>query len=276
MCGLVVAHAAAIFQTAILSELDVDAACFEDILAFSVGGFDANRGPLPEDGLRRYVIAIGRPELTLSGVVRGMLGNQDCQNDVNVRQRYSEKVFSVLRLVAKALQRLHAQGFVHGDVCLENCGKYEDEWKLSNILGAQKVGETFCHARLSSSAPPEAVGTLPETQAAFRIDLVVHPSLDSWAFGKLAYEVLVGDALIEFNVTKSVVDDHESLANLFRWSDFNVKDAQEQLNRIGISESGVSMVANCLSPYKESRPSMDEVLKHPVWSELRRRSQAKM
>jgi serine/threonine protein kinase len=257
-----------------LRELDIDVAYFEEIITFAVGRNDANRGPLPNDGRKRFFLSIERPDLTLSGVVRGMLGNQDCQNDVKVRQRYSAKVFSVLRLVAKALQRLHAQGFIHGDLCLENCGKYDDQWKLSGLLGAKKIGETFDSAKLSSSAPPESVEPLKSStgtkhQAAFRADLVCCPSFDSWAFGKLAYEVLVGNALIEFDVTKNVEDDYDSLANLLHWNDFSVQDAQQQLKRVGISEAGISLVAQCLSPDDETRPSMNEVLKHPVWSEMR-------
>lgn len=261
-----------------MPELDIDVDFFEEILTFVVRGSDANRGPLPDDERRRFFISVERPELTLSGVVRGMLGNQDCQNDAKVRQRYSAKVFSVLRLVAKSLQRLHAQGFIHGDLCLESCGKYDDKWKLSDLLGAQKIGETFDIARLSSSAPPESVEPLRSSgtdhQAAFRADLVTRPSFDSWAFGKVAYEVLVGDALIEYDVTKSVKEDHDSLVYLLHWSDFNVQDARQQLERVGISEDGISMVTQCLSPDEVARLSMDEVLQHPVWSELRRQSQA--
>lgn len=266
------------FQTAVLRELDIDVDYFEEIVAFAVGGVDADKSPLANDGRQRFFVSIERPYLTLSGVVRGMLGNHDCQNDVIVRQRYSAKVFSVLRVVAKALQSLHGQGFIHGDLCLENCGKYDDKWKLSDLLGAQKIGETFDPARLSSSAPPEAIEPLrtsgTKRQVAFRTDLVSRPSFDSWAFGKLAYEVLVGDALVAFDESKSIEEDYESLTNLVHWNDFNVEDARQHLERVGISNAGISLVTSCLSPDEETRLSMDGVLTHAVWSELRRQSQS--
>jgi len=250
-------------KAAVLQDLDNDPS-FEEIVPFTMDGND-------HTGRQRFYIAIERPDLTLSGVVRGMLGNQDCRNDMNVRQRYTIKVFSVLRLVAKALRRLHGKGFVHGDLCLENCGKFEDDWKLSDILGAQRVGLPVEADRLSSSAPPESI----EEQngvATFRKDLVAHPSLDSWAFGKIAYEVIVGDTLIEFDVSHPIEADHKSLANLLRWSDLDVQQACKLMGRVGVADAGISMVAACLAPKADDRPTMDEILNHPVWDVLRRKA----
>lgn len=257
-------------QAAILQDLEVDPSCFEEIVSFTVSGDDPS-SPLPKDGRQRFFLSIERPDLTLSGVVRGMLGNQDCQNDMNVRQRYSIKVFSVLRLVAKAVRRLHGQGFVHGNLCLENCGKFEGDWKLSDLLGVQRIDGTFDVNRLSSSAPPESVELLGRI-AKFRNDLITHPSLDSWAFGKVAYEVLVGDTLIEFNVSKPIETDHESLANLSQWSDQGVRYARRELERVGVAESGIALVTECLSPSAEDRPTMEGILNHPVWDALRRQT----
>jgi len=257
-------------KTSILRDLSIDPSCFEEIETFTVSGDDPS-SPLPQDGQQRFFVAIERPDLTLSGVVRGMLGSTDCQNDMNVRQRYTIKVFSVLRLVAKRLRLLHSQGFVHGDLCLENCGKFDDEWKLSDLLGSQRIGRALDANRLSSSAPPESV-KLQGKVAAFRSDLIAHPSLDSWAFGKVAFEVLVGDTLIEFDVSRSIETDHESLAQLLNWEDVNIAGVRQELQRVGVTEAGVSLVVDCLSPIAEGRPTMDEILAHPVWNALRHQS----
>lgn len=254
-------------KVAILEDLEIDPS-FEEIVPFTLGESHQSY-PLPKFGLQRFFIAIERPDLTLSGVVRGMLGSQDCRNDITVRQRYAIKVFSVLRLVAKALRRLHGQGFVHADLSLENCGRFGDDWKLSNILGAQRVGFPVEVDRLSSSAPPESIEERNGV-ATFRSDLVAHPTLDSWAFGKLAFEVTVGDTLIEFDVSHSIETDQKSLANLLHWSDSNVQQTCQVLGRVGVTDAGISMIAECLAPKADDRPTMDEILNHPVWDALRR------
>jgi hypothetical protein len=255
--------------------LKLDAALFEAIVTFVVGESDVDRGPLPDDGQERYCVVIERPDLTLSGVVRGMLGNHDCQNDRSVRHRYTVKVLSVLRTIAKSLRSLHSEGFIHGGLTLENCGKYNDKWKLSGILGSQRIGEKVDVSRLSSSAPPEAVLPFMSDDeavhdAVFRTDLVAQPSVDSWAFGKVMYEVLVGDSLIEWNVATSVDEDRNSLARLHQWNEFNLLDCRRQLELVGIIEPGIELVIQCLCPQGANRPSMDQILKHSVWSELRR------
>lgn len=223
----------------------------------------------PRNALQRYFIAIERPDLTLGGVVRGMLSHPDCQNDINVRQRYIIKVFSVLRRIAKCLRRLHGQGFVHGDLCLENCGKFDGEWKLSDILGAQRIGLPIEKDRLSSSAPPEAVEAIGGV-AVFRNDLLAHPSLDSWAFGRLAFEVIAGDTLIEFDSSLPVEADRASLENLYNWSQSNLQHACQTLERLGVVDAAISMIAECLSPNADNRPCMDDILNSPGWDAFRR------
>jgi serine/threonine protein kinase len=258
-----------------LTSLNLDAALFEEIVTLVVGESDVDRGPLPDDEQERYCVVIERPDLTLSGVVRGMLGNHDCQNDRSVRHRYTVKVLSVLRTIAKSLQRLHSEGFIHGGLTLENCGKYNDKWKLCEILGSQTIGRKIDASRLSSSAPPEAVlpfmsedGAVHD--AAFRTDLVAQPSVDSWAFGKVMYEVLVGDSLIEWNVATSVDEDRDSLARLHQWNEFNLLDCRRQLELVGVVEPVIELVLQCLCPQVANRLSMDAILKHSAWSELRR------
>ena len=256
-----------LLQTAVLQDLIADQSSFEDIVAFTIDASGQCR--FPRSALQRFFIAIERPDLTLSGVVRGMLGHHDCQNDMNVRQRYTIKVFSVLRRIAKCLQRLHGQGFVHGDICLSNCGKFDGEWKLSDVLGAQRIGLPIEKDRLSSSAPPEAVEGQSGV-AVFRSDLLAHPSLDSWAFGKLAFEVIVGDKLIEFDKSLPVDADHASLDNLCNWSQSNVQHACQTLERFGVVDAAISMIAGCLSPNADTRPCMGDILNSPGWEAFRR------
>lgn len=245
--------------------LDVNS--FEEILTFTVSQDELQRSPLSSDSSRRYFVMFELPDLTLNGVVRGMLNNEDCQNNMDVRHRYNIKVFSVLRLVAKALRRLHEKGYIHGNVCLENCGKYEDRWKLSEILGVQQIGVPIAKSRLSTSAPPEAVHG-NEHLVQYRSHLVANESFDSWSFGKLAFEVLVGKPLIDFSSSHSG-ENRQSLVDLLRWDDHSIGHACERLDDAGIVDSGVELIADCLSYEDERRPTMDEILRHSVWDDLR-------
>jgi hypothetical protein len=258
-------------KTAVLRENEVDFAFVEEVLIFAVG----EDGSEPVDGEpTQYYVAIERPNLTLGGVVTGMLENEECQTDSAVRQRYSGKVFSVLRVVAKALQNLHSLGIVHGNVCMENCGKYNDKWKLADILGMQRIGGRFESSRFDKSAPPECIepasNAAMEHQAAFRHGMVTEASIDSWAFGKLAYEVLTGEDLVEFETNKNGNQNHQALLDIMHWSNFDQEKVHLQLKRVGISKLGIDLVVQCLAPRAEDRPNMDEILHHPVWKELRR------
>jgi hypothetical protein len=259
------------FKTAVLRENEVDFAFIEEVLIFAVG----EDGSEPVDGEpTQYYVAIERPNLTLEGVVTGMLDNEECQTDSAVRQRYSGKVFSVLRVVAKALQNLHSLGIVHGNVCMENCGKYNDKWKLADSLGMQRIDGRFESSRFDKSAPPECVepasNAVMKHQATFRHGMVTDASIDSWAFGKLAYEVLTGEELIEFENNKSVNQNHQALLDIMHWSNFDQEKVLLQLKRVGISKAGIDLIVQCLAPRAEGRPNMDQILKHPVWKELRR------
>jgi len=226
---------------------------------------------------QQYCVAIERPNLTLRGVVTGMLGNEDCQTDSQVRQRYTLKVFSVLRIMAKGLRHLHSKGVIHGNICLENCGKYGDKWKISDILGMQQVGEYCDVSRFSIAAPPETVeptsDAAMEHHAAFRTDVTAQPEIDSWGYGKLAFEVLVGESLIDLDKEKGINEDHRALTDIMHWNDFNLDEVRQKLAHIEVSSSGADLISKCLAPEPEQRPSMDEILNHPVWKELRRQSQ---
>jgi serine/threonine protein kinase len=261
----------AIPKTSLLRENEIDFTLIEEVLVFAVG---EDGGEATEDGPKQYCVAIERPNLTLTGVVNGMLGNEECQSNSEVRKRYTGKVFSVLRLVAKALRHLHSLGIVHGNVCMESCGKYEDKWKLGDILGIQKIDTVFEASRFAESAPPEGIEPLSNAamkhQATFRTNAKTHPSIDVWGFGKMAFEVLTGEALVEFETGEGVVHDHRALMDIMHWSDFNLEEVRHHLKRAGVSKLGMDVVVHCLSPDPKARPTMEEILQHPVWKELRR------
>jgi serine/threonine protein kinase len=257
-----------LIKTSMLHSLLPDFTLFQEILTFSVGDIDRNRGPLPDDGLQRYFISLESPRLSLATVVRGMLNNVGCRNDKMVRTRYSGKVFSVLRLIAMALQRLHNQGVVHGHLSLESCAKFDDKWKLANFLGAYCVGEVIHYNEETLAVPPEALQLCrtqgSATHATFRNDFVAQASVDIWAFGKVAYEALVGQPLIPTDQDEKF--DSESLTLLLEWNDANLFDVRLELERVGVTKAGIDLIAQCLSHDEDSRLTVDELLQHSFWA----------
>jgi serine/threonine protein kinase len=219
---------------------------------------------------------VERPSLTLDRVVAGMLKNEDCKVNSDLRRRYVAKIFSVLRIVAKTLQRLHSFGVVHGNICPENCGKFDDNWKLLGTLKLQKIGEKFDVARFGVSVPPEAVEPKSSTialqrQATFCTNVDVDPSLDIWGFGILAYDVLVGEPLFKFDPRKELCQNHEALLKILHWSTLDLVEVRRCLRQASVPDLGVDLIAKCLSQEAGSRPSnMNEILRSGLWDGLRR------
>lgn len=224
---------------------------------------DSNRGPLSADGLDRYFISVENPKLTLADVVRGMLRNQACQTDKTVRRRYSSKVFLVLRAIANSLRILHSQGHVHSNLSLESCGKF-DEWKLAHLMDTKRVGDTMSFSAETYAVPPEALQSSTnrgsDGQLRFRNDFAAKTSIDMWAFGKLAYEALVGKPLFPEN--KDTNDEIDSLIVLRQWTVDNLVEVKRDMECVGIIEPGVEHLIQCLSPNEGARPSIEFLLQY--------------
>jgi len=228
-------------------------------------------------GAKQHSIAIEQPNLTLEEVILGMVQNEDCQNVPAIRRRYAEKVFAVLRVVAKALRHLHGVGLVHGGLSTKSCGKYGNQWKVSDVLGIRRSGDSFGIERTSMSPPPESLevdkGRRGWAQQAFmKESLEARPSIDAWAFGTLAFEVLVGAPLFPALDIYNVEDEEcrEAMNHIYLWNDHNLQEVRERLALCFVSEAGINLILECLSPQPEMRPTMSEILSRPFWNEIRR------
>ena len=259
-------------QVSALKSLDLDFDYVAQVSGFVVG----ERDSFESGGRQQFCVTIEQPGLTLDRVVAGMLKNDACKGNTQLRQKYVAKIFSVLGIVAKAIHRLHAFGIVHGNITPEVCGKFGDRWKLLGTLGFQKVGDRFDPSSFGESVPPEALepkhsGMALDRQAAFRTNVVVDPSIDIWGFGRLAYDVLVGEPLVHFDHRKDLRQDHKGLLKILHWSTLDLVEAKGCLRRAGVPDDAVDLITRCLSHDPDSRPSsMNEILRSRVWDNLHR------
>lgn len=232
---------------------------------------------------QQFCVAIELPSLTLDRVVEGMLKSDEYNRNPDMRTRYFSKVSVVLRLVAKSLRHFHEVGVVHGDVCLENCGKFDDMWKLTSSLGMQPIGTRFDVSRMGAASPPEAVellrnivetrGQEMSSRATFKGDIVAEPAIDIWAFGKLMFEVLTGEPLIQFDPDKEPHQDNRALLTLERWNEDDLRECIVLMKDCGVSTLGIDLVSHCLLPDPSERPgSMGEILEHKFWKDMRRKT----
>lgn len=207
-----------------------------------------------------------------------MSNNAGYQHDTALRKKYAAKMCAVLRLIAKAIKHLHTSGVIHGNVCMENCGKFEQTWKLLDVMEAQRTGEPIRPARHHRSFPPEVLGLDDHEGAVYDSDITpvsfqmapATPSIDIWAFGKLAYETLVGKPLVEFDSSKEPRDDMVSLLEILEWDQSNMKAVFSDLLESGVTDSCAELITSCLFPRPEDRPvSMDAILQDPFWKDMR-------
>jgi hypothetical protein len=255
-------------ESSLLLEHNLDFHFVEEISDFSVFEISTQ---ISESSPQQYCLAIEKPNLTLDRVVDGMQKKEEYRFNEEMRNRYISKICMVLRLIAKAVQYLHVEGIVHGDICLETCGKIRDKWKLTNIIGSQNIGQRFLKRRLSESLPPEAVYI--RLGVPYFIDVEAKPSVDIWAFGKLAFEALTGKALLDFDPDVEVENDSETMMKLFNWGKASMRDTIDSLRHASVPNVGIDMISECLLPNPDDRPSsMDNILKHPFWKGMRRKT----
>jgi Protein kinase domain len=263
-----------IVQIVMLRSLDLDFNYVEQVSCFVVGERDSYHS----GGHQQYCIAVEQPSLTLDRVVAGMLKNDACRDNSDLRHKYVIKMLSVLRIVAKALQRLHSVGVIHGNLTPEACGKFGDQWKLLRVFGFQKVGQVLDTKRCVESVPPEVLephnNTIAVRQVALRNNLSVDPSIDIWGFGKLAYEALVGEPLVEGDLSKELQNDQPCLLKILHWSTLDLVEVRHRLRKVEVPDAAAYLITKCLSQDPSNRPSMNEILRSDLWENIHRRAQA--
>lgn len=229
-------------------------------------------------GPQEFCIAIECPQLTLDRVVDGMTKKGGYVYDTELRKKYAAKMCAVLRLIAKAIRHLHESGVIHGNICMQTCGKFEQSWKLLDTLRAQRIGDFVNKSRYGQSFPPEVLDLDDDDGAVYDSDNAAVSflsakaavSIDIWAFGKLAYETLVGKPLVEFDPSKKPAEDTVALLEILEWDQPNMKAIFSNLLDSGVTDSCAELVTSCLFPRPDDRPSsMHVILEDPFWKDMR-------
>jgi len=232
----------------------------------------------------QYCIAVERQDVTLSHVVSKIeRDKRRNRSSTNTNNHYGEKITAVLRTIGRGVQQLHQQGIVHGRITLDTCGKFEEEWKVMDLIGMQFIGEGISSVRFCPCAPPEAVQWIEDQGSGDRDDVEVtlyetipaSCALDIWAFGKLMYEALVGKPLFETSSDRRLDDEDDDDDNTINsrtihelgiWDEDNLRHIIHEVEAAGIGTIGADLISHCLCPYPEDRPGgMEEVLNHPYW-----------
>ena len=235
---------------------------------------------MDNQSVQKRCVSIEQPLLTLDKVVSGMKQNGGYQDNTKLKMKYAAKVCGVLRLIGKALRYLHSSGIVHGNVCMEKCGKFSNGWKLLEQLDVQVAGETIDVSRFGRTFPPESLELSNQEGAIYYSDnapvsfvknLTAQPAIDVWAFGQICYEALVGKPLVDYDRTKKPSQDIAALLQVMEWNQSDMQTVFSSLLESGIEESGADLITSCLFPNPGDRPSsMDEILGHQFWTDMKK------
>ena len=151
-------------------------------------------------------------------------------------------------------------------------GKFGKRWKLTGLPGSVGTGEQFDACRLGLHSPPEAFVFARCKANRERFIAVIAPSLeaeqtvDVWAFGKLMYEVLVGESLFGDFTEKD--NNLRAPKCILTWNDNSLEKVSRKLSSSGMAATGVDLILCCLSPHRSARlQTMSDILDHPFWWE---------
>ncbi|KAL9187282.1 hypothetical protein ACHAXT_001385 [Thalassiosira profunda] len=240
----------------------LDPNLFEELSYFTIKGIEALRS----SGVL-HCVAVEKPTLSLANVVSGM--KRQHRSDLTILGRYYGKCRSILRQTAKALRHLHANNIVHGLLDANHIGKFDDKWKVSGLIGSIVWGGEFTKSRLGTHSPPEAFVLIRhkhsrESNVSLDSSLEAEPAVDVWAFGKLMYEVLVGEPLFTAFSEETQSDIPRCI---FAWDASNVLRASQMLVDRRVGPAGIDLISRCLQQNSTSRMSMEDILQHPFWKD---------
>lgn len=246
-----------------LQKMTLDTKLFEELDYFASLDVEADvESTVPFGSLMLHCISADKPTAILADVIYGVSHRR--------RMKDFRKSRYILRGIAKALVALHGESIIHGSVHSRNVGKFGKRWKLTGLPGSVITGELFDACRLGLHSPPEAFVVARCKANRERSIVVLAPSLvaeqtvDVWAFGKLMYEVLVGESLFGDFTEKD--SNPRTPKCILTWNDESLEKTSRKLSSNGMAATVVDLIFRCLSPHRSARPqTMSDVLDHPFW-----------
>lgn len=184
-----------------------------------------------------------------------------------------EQVKYITRQLASALEHLHEQGLVHGDLKPLNVVRVNGSWKLIDFDAAANFKATpaqFAAAKFSSAyCAPELVCQLEDGEFVVRsferttnIDelgyslCAAHPSQDMFNLGNILYYLVTGRSLFHADTDDNIHD--TDLEKLARWS----TDDVETLLKCVRDRYLRNLLSRLLEPAPAKRLSASQVLNH--------------
>merc|ERR1719276_62498 len=120
--------------TEVLRNIDLSNEILVHMHFFRINSIDSNQNY----GSHQYCIAMDKPLLTLANIASS-LEKKRYKKDLSRLHRHIWKLRKVFNVIGDGIYFLHQQGVVHGNIALDTCGKFDDGWKLLNLIGVQNL-----------------------------------------------------------------------------------------------------------------------------------------
>ncbi|KAG9398904.1 hypothetical protein AC1031_013988 [Aphanomyces cochlioides] len=178
-------------------------------------------------------------------------GGKNCESYCQYLLRDSIAKYRFIEQILAATQFLHNQGWIHGDIKLENVAYFEAEerFKLMNMDHAQKIDAAISNYCISEYCPPElAMYILGQKKI-----LVASAKFDTWCVAVLVLKLFVKDGVLkEFSGL-----DEKAIIQLIASPDFNL---DHSLNASDLKPPQKQILALCLHPDPQKRGTLDDML----------------
>ncbi|KAH9154926.1 hypothetical protein LEN26_003337 [Aphanomyces euteiches] len=178
-------------------------------------------------------------------------GGRNCEDYCQYLLKDSIAKYRFIEQILAATQFLHSQGWIHGDIKLENVAYFEAEarFKLMNMDHAQNIDAAMSKHCVSEYCPPElAMYILGHKKI-----LNASAKFDTWCVAVLVLKLFLKDGVInEFSGL-----DEKAIIQLIASPDFNL---DHSLNASDLKPPQKQIFALCLHPDPEKRGTLDDIL----------------
>ena len=181
-------------------------------------------------------------------------------------------IIHIMRQVALALQHLHSNSVVHGDIkplnivrCIEGG---QERYMLIDLDAAVRIGVDRVGRKYSSAyAPPEGMAAI----AGIKGFPLAHPSWDIHSYGVVLFELLTSTPLFPRNTLNDNIEEIETKRRLCVWHGptpamlDKIRKADVGSVRASQVEAACHLVEWCLQD-ADRRPTIAQILEHTLFT----------